>query len=870
MGLEIVFAPQPSNTYDLRQSGAGGSSGDADAPKVGLERRQPARVVLDLFIGGSKRSTRVEETHCGFALRDLALALVDLARRPRGKAIVRLYDEPWEICVERFGAAACLSVYRPAPKPYIAVYERPVSFGDVITVTRDAIAGVVAGGQLSRRAGLELGSALAELDALARSCADFEALEVPRPVPIAIEPDRDAPISFGAEFALREADQPHLVSAPEVVDHASGAAVRAPFEAVERSDAHALLFVGRMRAEIRGRTVDLGDCHPFLVADHLVEVGRRAFDAWERGLALHARAEAAGVLVGVRVSAEGELALSLAPAHGGARRDGCTDSCRDHRAAHTFPALGVIDFLEAALTFGRSLVRTILRRDRSQSANLQLSSFRRVLRESTEALRQASQTDAKVNPTPDPYRTFATAAQEALPGPSPSSATPASRLRFAPRWRAIVPGVDLRATYLCGDRLIAGAASEMWALDRQDGRVLWRTDISRGTSVVTPAGIVRLSPDGSLAVHSFATGERLLQTRIAPRTAGSTAGAVVHLPGMPRLVIVTEGDHHLVAIDLTTGETRWRWSWGASHGAARGAVRIKRVGRLLYFICGDGALTALDVMTGAVVWRVRDRLRFRTPPTVARDGLFVVAGGAHGIARLHCIDPYSGVVRWTTVIGGATTPCTIEGSVLVADGSVGVAMRTTHGKNRESRASALALAMFRLEDGTPLMGARNCGPRSSTDAPVGTSWLAVDDTFIGNMPTGEIIGIDARSGGPRWRRVLGPRPLDADIPRRLEPVLRCGALFVPCSLLSPPPAAISSNASPRPVPSSRMRPAGRDGEAGAGVCILRPSDGAPLGAVAPTEAIPDLLRVDEHCNVYVAEESGHIAAFAALPRLTLV
>jgi hypothetical protein len=67
-------------------------------------------------------------------------------------------------------------------------------------------------------------------------------------------------------------------------------------------------------------------------------------------------------------------------------------------------------------------------------------------------------------------------------------------------------------------------------------------------------------------------------------------------------------------------------------------------------------------------------------------------------------------------------------------------------------------------------------------------------------------------------------------------VLRCGALFVPHT----------------------------------DVAVLRPRDGALLGTIAPTEAIPDLLRVDESCNVYVAEESGHLVAFGALPRLSLV
>src|SRR6202012_1887655 len=194
------------------------------------------------------------------------------------------------------------------------------------------------------------------------------------------------------EFAIRES-------------LASGADEALP-EAVERSDMHALLFRGRMRAEIRGRSIDLGECHPVLVAERLVDLARRAFDAWERGLAMHARGEASGLVVGVRVSPDGELALTL-----GAAPDGLRSKARP--PVHTFPALGVTDVLEAALAFGRSLVRAILRRDRSQSEHLRLSALRRTLGESTDALRRASQSDSRVNPTPEPYRACAAAVEEA-------------------------------------------------------------------------------------------------------------------------------------------------------------------------------------------------------------------------------------------------------------------------------------------------------------------------------------------------------------------------------------------------------------------------------------------------------------------------
>jgi len=820
MRLEIVVAPHPSDTDPTLPLPAAST----DASRVARpEQGAHARDVLDIFIDGANVTARVRETHGAFVLRDLALALVELARRPRAKATVRFYDEPWELCIERFGAAACLSVYRSGPSPLVAVYDRAVPFDDVVAAAREAVDRLVRSGRgAAAGARMELVSAAAQLEAIAPAvlCDD---VGLPEPTPVVIEPDADAQLAFGAEFGMREGASLPEAGAGRQLDRSDA---RAPFEAVERADLHALLFRGRVRAEIRGRTVDLGECHPMLVAETLVDLARRAFDAWERGLPLTSRSDATGVLLGVQVTTDGKLALTLGAANSSPRR-----------TVHTFPALAVVDLLDAALAFGRSLTRAVLRRDRGQSHNLRLSALRRAVRESTEALREARRADSKVNLAPEPYRAYAAtldATRSVTDAP-----LPATRLRYASRWRAVIPGLDLRATYLCGDRLVVGAASEMWALDRTTGQTIWHSAVARGPSLVTPGGVARLAADGTLTVYDFRSGEPALRSQIVPRT-GPMAGAVVHLPGLPKIVVVTEGQHHLVAVDLASGEPRWRWSWGTGRGTARNsghcAPRMKRAGRLIYFTCGDGTLTALDVMSGTVVWRVRDRLRFRSPPTVAHDALFAVAGGAHGTANLYSIDPYSGSVNWSSPVADANAPCTVEGAPLVTGGSVAVAVRHKTG---------LALAAFRRDNGNPIDGR---GSRALVVAPSGTSWLAVDDVFIGNAATGELVAVDAASGELRWRHVLGPRPLEADVPRRLEPVLRCGALFVPCSFVS----------------------VDRGDGAAAGVAILRPSDGRLIGTIAPTEAIPDLLRVDERCDVYVAEESGHIVAFGALPRLSLV
>jgi hypothetical protein len=289
----------------------------------------------------------------------------------------------------------------------------------------------------------------------------------------------------------------------------------------------------------------------------------------------------------------------------------------------------------------------------------------------------------------------------------------------------------------------------------------------------------------------------------------------VNVPGLPRLLILTEGERHLVGIDLTSGEPRWRFAWGK-----KGTLRLKRAGKLLYYTSGDSALTALDVLTGGIVWRARDRLRFRTPPTLDHDVLFAVAGGAGSRANLHAIDAFSGQARWTTPVATDHDTCTVEGGAHVVGDVVVSAVRERQ-----------ALRLVALDRET---GARRW-VSSEAVAPAGTSWLAVDDLLIGNTPTGELLAIEATSGELRYRHVLGT-VLETDVPRKLEPVLRSGALFVPHS----------------------------------NVHVFRPRDGAEIGVIGPCEAIPDMLRVDERCDVYIAEESGHVVSFAAGPRLSLV
>lgn len=772
------------------------------APRSSV-RARPSEV-LDLFVHGANVTARVPERHASCVLRDLAWALSELVRIPRGKRIVRFYEDAWELCVERLGAHATLSVYRGGPDPTVVVYDRVVDFAEMLESVVDAIDARLARrdegrsaarGEEHRALAVDLSEARKVLLAAREGATAFD-VALPELSTVAVEMDRDAPIAFSAEFAMR----PGPVRSEMTGAEGEGAVV-------ERADLHALLVRGRMRAEIRGRSVDLGHAYPFLFAERMLELVRAALDSWERAQPSFARREAGGVMVGLRVQATdaAPAALTIAPATAG---DGGSISSRE-RMVSTFPELPLLDVVEAALAFGRAFVRALVRRDRTQAGNLRLAAFRRDLRVLGDALREVRRKDARINHAPESYRAFA---RQVRPRTEEGESLAGGRLRYAQRWRALVPGIDLRSTFLCGDRIVIGGAAELFCLDRSTGELAWQKRTPRGASVVTPSGIARIAPDGSIALHDLATGEIGLRTWIAPRVSGPCAGAVVNTAGLPRLLVLTEGERHIVAVDLTSGEARWRYAWGRG-----GALRLKRVGKLLYVASGDSALTAVDVQTGAVVWRMRDRLRFRAAPTVDHDSLFAVAGGLGSAAALHAVDPYSGRVAWTSRI--PSSPCTVEGAPLCTAESVAIAVRDRRG---------LCLSAFDRATGAL---------RFTTEAvaPVGTSWLAVDDLLVGNTPTGEVVGIDGTTGSVRWRHVLG-RAAESDVPRRLEPVLRSGALFVPH----------------------------------VDVHVFRPRDGAHLATIGPCDAIPDLLRVDERCDVYVAEESGHMVAFGAGPRLSLV
>lgn len=755
--LHVVVRPRPERAPNA-----------ALAPLYGL---------FDVVVDGVNVTARIGEGEALALLGELGRAVGELCSGRRDRTSLRLYagEEAWELGLEADGPSALITVFRTGPAPEVVVHERRVALEalreGVLAALRDI---PLPGAGAPVRAALD--ASLAELEGawppVQRSARQRERRT------LSVRAVRGFGLTARAELR---------------VGARSGAGP------VERSDLHGLLLRGSLELRVASRRVSLEPVQLFLVTERLLALADDVLEAWSSQRPLFRRIEVGSLRIGVR-RGPGDVPLALTlggPAVRGADARGLT-----------FPELDAAAFVRVATELAGELVDAFCETDPAQGSNLRLLALAGSARSLAERLDDAVCDDSLTNPTPESYRSFGVRKPRAH---GRGRWEHGGAMRFSPRWVATVPNIDLRSTFLCGEHLVVGSARETACLDRSTGGVCWRMPTERAAALSTPAGLMRVHPDGRISLHDLNTGESRFSVQVKPRVAGGASGAVVHTPGLPKLLVVAEADRQITAIDLVSGEIRWR------HTARRpGAYRMRRAGKLLLVAGGDTAIFALDVVSGEVVWRVRDRLPFTGDVAVDHDSAFAISGVPRGPARLHHLDPWTGELRWQVDLDDHPTP---GRAPLVCPETVVVTTRDrrgcgAHAYSRDGGADAWLHA-------PGLVGGA-------------TSWLVVDDHLIANSAAGVLVCLDSVSGNSRYSHVFA-RNVEADQPRRLEPVLRSGALFVPQHE----------------------------------VHVVRPRDGEVIGTV-PTDLIPDLLRVDERCDVYVAEESGHVAAFGVAAKLTLV
>jgi len=740
----------------------------------------PLYGLFDVVVDGVNITARIGEVEALTLLCDFAHAFARLMSAERPRQTLQLHTDPetWELGLETDTGDVLLTVYRERPVATVAVWERRVSASDLHRALLSAVADVFGSPSLAEPAFAPLRVSL-ELARRALATVSVTPHPARKLVEHQIRPTGSDRFRIGAIACLRSESGER----------------RAANTRLETADLHSLLSQGTLCFELSSQASSVPGAQLFLDTEQLVALSHELWTSVEAARPIFRRSALSRAALTLRWGPDGEK-LEL--------RVSCQDRGRDRT---TFSELSARDFCSTTAAFARQLCDAFQTSDSQQERNLRLKSLLQQVDALVQRVDCAPDDDSVSNPDPASYRYLSNTGRRQKRGLWDQG----GKMRFLPRWVATVPGIDLASTFLCGDRLVIGSNRETACLDRQTGNILWRQRTSLARCIVSPTGLLRIEPNGRLHCLDLTNGESRFELNLAPRSSAGVTGSVVDAPGLPKVFAVTEGERQITAIDLPSGRVRWRYT------APRAtALRARRAGKLLLIAGKDPTLVALDIASGEVVWRLRRRLPFTGDLALDRDSIFAVTGAPGGRYTLLHIDAWSGKVEWEIDLEEKPQSGRLP---LVTPSVVAVPSRDEQGSS---------IRTFDRSTGAMLW---QQGPGLA--APM-TAWLTFDDCILANSAAGVLLCLDANTGIARYSHIFA-RNAAGDQPRRLEPVLRSGALFVPQQQ----------------------------------VHVVRPRDGELLG-VLPSDLIPDLIRVDERCDVYVAEESGHVAAFGAAPRLTLV
>ncbi len=206
---------------------------------------------------------------------------------------------------------------------------------------------------------------------------------------------------------------------------------------------------------------------------------------------------------------------------------------------------------------------------------------------------------------------------------------------------------------LAEGRVFLGGLRSLWALDLNDGHVVWRVPLSRaaGTRPQVVRGVLVVGcRDGTLYAFDPATGEE--HWRFA------TGGDIISTPAVGgNLVVFGSRDRHVYAVDATDGREVWRF---ATDGVVHSSPTIRD--GVVYVGSGDTHLYALDADSGQEQWRLDTGDWVVAQPVVDADSVYV--GTADG--SFLAVDRRSGAERWRHHSGGEIwfTPALVDGTVV--------------------------------------------------------------------------------------------------------------------------------------------------------------------------------------------------------------
>ena len=762
-----------------------GSEDAARSENIDFSR---ARDVVDIVVDGASISGRIDEDSIFFLVRDLLFAVEKLIVE-EGSARVSFYEGPWELVLQRVGRRIYITMYRGGRRPEVIVKDYSVNLEQVVR-------GVIASAEALEQQALDLDPSAAKDPVVSSMCAVRSRVESlfdesrgsvpPSSVPASrdVESTRwqaarsDSSFSFGFRFTATVTDL-LMPGKPQ------------------GSDLNPLLFKGRLAVHARGKRMLLGEGYLFLQTERLLASLRQMLTAWEEGRPMSVRLISDGIVIGIRLGRDDGLVVTL------------MDS-GNQDAIIVLNDLTPWEYADAVLGLARELRRRIVETSGKQRRNLRIEAISREVRALTTWTKDSQRGDV-INPDVDRYKRLA---EPRRVTPIPVEIYETSRLRFTERWRVEVEGLDLNNTLIAGSIAAISARGAVLGVDTQSGSVLWRreTDPSEARyQLAGNDGLVRAAPTGHIEMFDLLAGVARWRTTLAPRSGGAPVLLVSEHGRSPGLVVAAEEERKLVALDMRTGEARWRFI------AARGGrFALRRFGRLLYVVSNDNNLNAVDTDDGSLVWRFSERTRFTVPPAVVGDTL-LAPGGRPGRSegRLFSLNAYSGEKRWAISLGGGALT-----SPIISDKAALLPIRTG------GRHELVAVDTVNGE----LLWRKDCAEWS-----IQCALMALEKTFVINSAGGVIRALDARTGEERWATVLGPTCSD-DVPFNLRVVLRGGMLFVPADT----------------------------------VYVVRPEDGRVIHTLGGEPPVPDLLHVDPSLAVFIGEDSGHIGMYDLTSRLSIV
>lgn len=314
-----------------------------------------------------------------------------------------------------------------------------------------------------------------------------------------------------------------------------------------------------------------------------------------------------------------------------------------------------------------------------------------------------------------------------------------------------------------------GVRGGVVALDGATGAMLWEARVGysvRNAPAVADGVVVFISNDGTVHAVAADTGEMRWSHELAAGRPAVTRNAY-SAPTIANGVVFAGVRHELAALDVVTGEVRWRLEplTSPSDLPSFSSPTIASDVLLMSYDRGLDGLFGYDTHTGAMLWNTRDgvSVHMHGSATIVDDIAYVI----NATTRVTALNITSGAIMWTRQFEpdanawdflATSTPAYADGTLFVGTqrGTL-YALDVVTGMQQWSVRGQPSLIRTNHRDGEPA-----AFPASPVVTP-GLVWMA--------SPDGVLRALDADSGDEWWSYDLG-------VPVIANPVPAGAALIV--------------------------------------------------------------------------------------------